>query len=75
MFPPYLRGSSEENPLIWKGSGARLEEEELEAVIEGLDPQTRRPLRQLAKRLALDDVSALVWLSEKTAGPLVRSSA
>ena len=72
MFLPLLRGKSEENLLVWKGSGTRLREGELLAVIASLDAQTRRRLRQLANGHGFDEVSALVWLSEKTSGPLSR---
>ena len=69
MLLPLDSGArSKEKSLTQKGSGTRLPEEELLAVIEGFDPETRRRLRQLAKGLRLDEVSALAWLNEKTAG-------
>ncbi len=68
LLPLDSGGRSEEKLLTQKGSGTRLPEEKLLAVIEGFDPETRRRLRQLAEGLRLDEVSAVAWLNEKTAG-------
>ncbi len=74
LLPLDSGGRSEEKLLTQKGSGTRLPEEELLAVTEGFDPETRRRLRQLAEGLRLDEVSALAWLNERTAGTQQRGS-
>jgi hypothetical protein len=66
----FLRGRRKKRKQGWRGSDGRLKEEDLQVVIEGLDPQTRRRLRQLAGGLGLDEVSTILWLSKKTSGPL-----
>ncbi len=68
LLPLDSGGRSEEKLLTQKGSGTRLPEEELLAVIEGFYPETRRRLRQLAKGLGLHEISVLAWLNEKTTG-------
>jgi hypothetical protein len=74
MLLPFLRDRSEEKPLIWRGSTTGLREEELLDVVQSLPTQTRRRLHQLANWLGVDEVSAVVWLSERSSGPLRRGS-
>jgi hypothetical protein len=74
MPVPFLQRKNGEKSLIWKGSPTRLREKELLTVIQSLPPESRGRLRQLANGLGLDEVSAVVWLSEKTSGPLRGSS-
>lgn len=74
MLPPFPPQRSEKDSLIWNGSPMRMREEDLRTVVQSLPPRCRRRLRQLANWLGLDEVSAVVWLSEKTSGPLRGSS-
>ena len=63
-----IRTRTPKDFILADGSKTRLTEEELLAVVKGLDLLTRNRLYHLAKALGLDEVSTLVWLNEKTTG-------
>ncbi len=69
-----IRTRTPKDFILADGSKTRLTEEELLAVVKGLDLLTRNRLHHLAKALGLDEESTLVWLNEKTAGTYPKGS-
>ncbi len=55
---------SHRRSLNWPGAVQPIQEEDILAVVSGLDSQSRERLGEIAKAFNVDEVSVLIWLME-----------
>ncbi len=60
MIGPFAQRRS----LNWPGAARPIPEEDIIAVVDGLDSETSGRLREIAHGFSIDEVSILIWLIE-----------